>query len=146
MKGIKTISVVSKKVKKGYNERVMLSLCSSLCLSKKNLSNLSMRQCIPIIDLSLPFRDLSVWSVHIEIWAKGPGMVCEDGPYPRKRGWYPSSGYCKTGASDLEYPSNHSNHGKARINIFYGEIIFKVNASGQKNILTKLWVLWYYGY
>ena len=75
MKGIKPISVVSKKVKKGYIEREMLSLCSSLCLSRKYLSNLSMRQCIPIIDLSLPFRDLSVWSMHIEIWAK-------------VRGWY----------------------------------------------------------
>jgi len=66
MKGIKTISVVSKKVKKGYIEREMLSLCSSLCLSKKNLSNLSMKRCIPITDLSLPFRGLSMRPDDIE--------------------------------------------------------------------------------
>lgn len=66
MKGIKTISVVSKKVKKGYDEREMLSLCSSLCLSKKNLSNLSMRRSISIIDLSPSFRGLSIRPVHIE--------------------------------------------------------------------------------
>jgi hypothetical protein len=68
MKGIKTISVVSKKVKKGYNEREMLSLCSSLCLSGKYLSNLSMRRCMPITDLSLPFRALSILPEHIETY------------------------------------------------------------------------------
>ena len=66
MKGIKTISVVSKKVKKGYNEREKLSLCSSLCLSMKNLSNLSIKRGISIIDLSPPFRALSTRSEHIE--------------------------------------------------------------------------------
>ncbi len=35
MKGTKTISVVSKKVKKGYNEREVLSLCPSLCLLRQ---------------------------------------------------------------------------------------------------------------
>jgi hypothetical protein len=66
MKGIKTLAVVSKKVKKGYIEREMLSLCSSLCLSRKYLSNLSMRRSIPITDLSPPFRDLSIKPEHIE--------------------------------------------------------------------------------
>jgi hypothetical protein len=66
MKGTKTISVVSKKVKKGYIEREVLSLFSSLCLSMKNLSNLSINRCISIIDLSPSFRALSMRPDDIE--------------------------------------------------------------------------------
>jgi len=61
-------------------------------------------------------------------WCKSPGMVCEDGTYPGKRGWHPSSGYCKTGSADFEYPSNHSNHLKigkyfSRIEINFGKTL-----------------------
>jgi len=66
LKGIKTLSVVSMKGLKGYIEREVLSLCSSLCLSRKYLSNLSMRLSISIIDLSSSFHALSKSSVHIE--------------------------------------------------------------------------------
>jgi hypothetical protein len=66
-KGIKTLSVVYMKGMKGYIEREVLSLCYSLCLSRKYLSNLSLKLSISIIDLSPSFRALSMSSMHIEI-------------------------------------------------------------------------------